>query len=157
MFNKLTLIYPTPWISFLLAQWYIFNFWHQPRAYLAFNFYIVVFLFVSKLSLNIPLCNDIWLALIHNYSNTFIMWLNPDWHWTSSKWVGKLGLTAHNWQKWKSTFLTCHCREKYREEAVSLKGSNYTLKLKFLWICEIWGNFGKKLYFDNNCFIKVRI
>ena len=34
-------------------------------------------------------------------------------------------LTAHNWQKWKSRFLTCHCHEIYREEAVGLKNSNY--------------------------------
>ena len=27
-------------------------------------------------------------------------------------------LTAHNWQKWKSIFLTCHCHEIYKEEAV---------------------------------------
>ena len=26
----------------------------------------------------------------------------------------------------KSTFLTCHCHEIYREEAVGLKSSNYT-------------------------------
>ena len=38
-------------------------------------------------------------------------------------------LTAHNWQKWKSTFLTCHCHEIYSEEAVGLKSSNYTLKI----------------------------
>ena len=31
------------------------------------------------------------------------------------------GITAHNWQKWKSRFLTCHCHEIYREEAVGLK------------------------------------
>ena len=35
-------------------------------------------------------------------------------------------LTAHNWQKWKSRFLTCHCHEIYREEMVGLKSSNYT-------------------------------
>ena len=37
-------------------------------------------------------------------------------------------LTAHNWQKWKSTFLTCPCHKIYREEAVGLKNSNYTFK-----------------------------
>ena len=37
-------------------------------------------------------------------------------------------LMAHNWQKWKSTFLTCHCDEIDRE-AVGLKSSNYTLKI----------------------------
>ena len=37
-------------------------------------------------------------------------------------------LTAHNWQKWKSTFLTCPCHEIYRVEAVGLQNSNYTFK-----------------------------
>ena len=32
-----------------------------------------------------------------------------------------LNLTAHNWQKWQSTFRTYHCHEIYREEAVGLK------------------------------------
>ena len=30
---------------------------------------------------------------------------------------------AHNWQKWKSKFLTCPFNEIYREEAVGLKVS----------------------------------
>ena len=38
-------------------------------------------------------------------------------------------LTAHNWQKWKSTFLTCPCHKIYRVDAVGLKSSNYTLKI----------------------------
>ena len=37
-------------------------------------------------------------------------------------------LTDHNWQKWKSTFLTCHCHEINREEAVGLKSTNKYLK-----------------------------
>ena len=40
--------------------------------------------------------------------------------------------TAHNRQKWKRTFLTCHCHEIYREEAVDLKSSNYTKKVIFV-------------------------
>ena len=35
-------------------------------------------------------------------------------------------LTAHYWQKWKCTFLMCHCQEIYTEEAFGLKNSNYT-------------------------------
>ena len=35
-------------------------------------------------------------------------------------------LTAHNWQKWKSTFFTGPCHEIYRVEAVCLKSFNYT-------------------------------
>ena len=42
-------------------------------------------------------------------------------------------LMAHNWQKWKSTFLTCPCHKIYRVEAVGLKSSNYIRKLQFLW------------------------
>ena len=38
-------------------------------------------------------------------------------------------LTTHNWQKWKSTFLTCRCYKIYRVEAVDLKSSNYTLEI----------------------------
>ena len=59
--------------------------------------------------------------------------------------------TAHNWQKWKSTYLTCPCHEMYRVEAVGLKNSSYTLKITILWICEIWGNSVKIWYFVNNC------
>ena len=38
-------------------------------------------------------------------------------------------LTLHNWQKWKNTFLTWHCHEIYREEAVDLKTSNDIVKI----------------------------
>ena len=37
-------------------------------------------------------------------------------------------LTAHNWQKWKSTFLACPCHRIKRVQAVGLKNSNYTLR-----------------------------
>ena len=40
-------------------------------------------------------------------------------------------LMSHNWQKWKSTFLACHCHEIYREEAAGLKSSSYTKKYDF--------------------------
>ena len=66
-------------------------------------------------------------------------------------------LAAHNWQKWRSRFLTCPCHTIYRVEAVDLKCSNYLSKLRFLSICENWGNFMKIWYFVANCFIKVRI
>ena len=38
-------------------------------------------------------------------------------------------LTAHNWQKWKSIFLTCPCHEIYMEEAIDQKSPNYTLEI----------------------------
>ena len=38
-------------------------------------------------------------------------------------------LTAHNWQKWKSTFLTCHCHKISRVETVGLNKSNYCFKI----------------------------
>ena len=40
----------------------------------------------------------------------------------------RLLLTAHNWQKWKSRFLTCPCHKIYRVEAAGL----ILLKLRFL-------------------------
>ena len=43
-------------------------------------------------------------------------------------------LTAHNWQNWKSTFLTCPCHEIYRVKAFALK--NYKLYLKNYDFCE---------------------
>ena len=43
-------------------------------------------------------------------------------------------LTASNWQKLKSTYLTWPCHKIYRVEAVGLKGSNYTLKITIVLI-----------------------
>ena len=37
-------------------------------------------------------------------------------------------LMAHNWQKWKRVFLTCHCHKIYRHEAVGLKKLQKYLK-----------------------------
>ena len=56
-------------------------------------------------------------------------------------------LTAHNWQKWKSRFLTCLCCKIYRVEAVSLKNSNYTLKIMIF--VNMWnlGQFCENLIF----------
>ena len=44
-------------------------------------------------------------------------------------------------------------KKKKKDEAVGLKSPNYTQKLQFLRMCEIWGNFVKIWYFVNNCFI----
>ena len=46
--------------------------------------------------------------------------------------VGWTWLTAHNWQKWKSAFLTCQCHEISRVEAVGLKKSNYAFKITII-------------------------
>ena len=43
-----------------------------------------------------------------------------------------LPLTTHNWQKWKSAFLTYHCHEIYREEVVDLKIIQLYLKIRIL-------------------------
>ena len=47
-------------------------------------------------------------------------------------WVCKMDfynvLMAHNWQKWKRAFLTCHCHKIYRDEAVGLKKMQIYLK-----------------------------
>ena len=39
-----------------------------------------------------------------------------------------LNLNPHNWQKWKRAFLTCPCREIYRDKEVGLKSCKYSLK-----------------------------
>ena len=48
-------------------------------------------------------------------------------------WIRVNVLTAHNWQKWKSTFLTWPCHKIYREEEAGLESYNYTFKIT---ICE---------------------
>ena len=68
--------------------------------------------------------------------------------------LGELGLTAHIWREWKSTFRTCHCHKISWEEAVGLKQFIGLLsKSQFVWICEIWDNFVKNLNFVNNCLV----
>ena len=49
--------------------------------------------------------------------------------------------------KIKSTFLTCPCHEIYREEAVGLKSSDYTLKITIF--ANMWnlGQFRENLIF----------
>ena len=55
------------------------------------------------------------------------------WWYKIQKWEPSalihLSLTAHNWQKWKRTFLTCPRHKISREEAVGVKSANYTFKL----------------------------
>ena len=63
---------------------------------------------------------------------------------------------AYNWQKRKSKFFTCPCHKIYRTEAALVSPSNCTLRITILWVCEMWGNFVKNLYFFNNCLIKVK-
>ena len=83
--------------------------------------------------------NDICLVMV---KNTVLLWLlqcfscvlmlKCNFWLTKQQWR----LTPHNWQKWKSRFLICHCHKIYRVEAVGLS----------------------ILYdFVNNCLIKVRI
>ena len=56
-------------------------------------------------------------------------------------------LTAHNWQKWNSTFLTYPYHKIYRVEAVGLKSSSYTLKITIF--VKMWnlGQFCENLIF----------
>ena len=44
--------------------------------------------------------------------------------WKSNYTVFNKHTTAHNWQKCKSTCLTCHCHEIYWVEAIGLSNSN---------------------------------
>ena len=61
-------------------------------------------------------------------------------------------LTAHNWQKWKSTFLTCPCHEICREEGlVGLTNSNYTLK-KYVTIFAKWKLVYWPPFWNGKCF-----
>ena len=48
-------------------------------------------------------------------------------------------LTVHNWQKWKRVFLTCPCREIYRDKAVGPKSCKYIWKITIF--VKMW-NFG---------------
>ena len=57
-------------------------------------------------------------------------------------------LTAQNWQKLKSTFLTLHCQNISRIEAVGLKKSNYTFKITIFLSIWILGQFCEKLIFS---------
>ena len=67
---------------------------------------------------------------------------------TLSAFFLKNSLKAHNWQKWKSRFLTCQCHKIYRVEAVGLKRSNYTFKITIF--VSMWnlGQFREKLIFS---------
>ena len=59
--------------------------------------------------------------------NLFVMMINPGFSQNKGCRRHKVGtLTAHNWQNWKSVFLSCHCHEIYMVEAVSQKNSNNT-------------------------------
>ena len=68
-----------------------------------------------------------------------------------------LSLTTYIWQNWKRVFTACPYHYIIRLEAVSLKIPIILLKLWFLWICNIWGNFLKNRHFDNNCLIKNQL
>ena len=59
----------------------------------------------------------------------------------------------------KVQFLTCHCHEIYREEAVDLKGYSYTLEIiSYASVnSEIWGSFVENWYFVNSSLIEIRI
>ena len=56
-------------------------------------------------------------------------------------------LTAHNWQKWKSVFLTCPCLKIDRGEAVVLKSYKHTWKITIF--VKVWnlGQYRENLIF----------
>ena len=82
-----------------------------------------------------PICHELWDS-IYFFSLTKPLHLK----WTVT-------LMAHNWQKWKSIFFTCHCHKIYRVGAVVLSINNYTLKITIL--VNMWNleQFRKKLIF----------
>ena len=59
-------------------------------------------------------------------------------------------LTGGNWQKWKRVFLTCHCHEIYRDEAVGLKSCKNTWKITIF--VKMW-NLGQ--YRENLIFLSI--
>ena len=70
-------------------------------------------------------------------------------------WSGHLVLTAHNWQKWKRVFPTCHCHKIYRDEAVGLKSCKNTWKITIF--VKMWNLGQYRENFVKNCLIKARI
>ena len=87
--------------------------------------------------------NGIWWRFNHIVES--LCYLQFTYH--ERKCINRHNLTAHNWQKWKSRFLTCPCYKMYKIEAVGLKSSNYTLKNTIF--VNMWnlGLFRKKLIF----------
>ena len=84
-------------------------------------------------------------------------WVTVVWGLSTANTYQPFLLTAHL-AKWKKRrFLTCPCHKIYREEAVGLKVPTILEKLRFLWICNILGNFVKIWHFTKNCLLKVRI
>ena len=61
------------------------------------------------------------------YLRSQLLWNESSPHDESSQ--NTMCLTAHNWQKWRSTLLTCPCHNIYRKEALGLNNSNYTWKI----------------------------
>ena len=67
---------------------------------------------IRNISYLLPMCHSFWEKCINSQKNGMGC---------------STPLTAHSWQKWKSTFLSCPRHEIYREETVCVKNSNYIL------------------------------
>ena len=67
---------------------------------------------------------------------------------SKEKFTWKKHLPAHNWQKWKSRFLTRHRHKIYGVEVFGLSISNYTYKITTFFV-NMWnlGQFRKNLIF----------
>ena len=94
--------------------------------------------------------NDVRAYIAWSWKTTLITWIIlRGWYPTSNTsapghFNDFTALTAHNWQKWKSTFLTCPCHKIGRVEALGLK---YTFKITIF--VKMWnlGQFWENLIF----------
>ena len=71
--------------------------------------------------------------------------------------IPTLPLTAHDWQNVKDFSWLVFAMKFIGMKKLVQKVANILKKIRFMWICGIWGNFFKIWYFVNNCLIEVWI
>ena len=65
----------------------------------------------------------------HQYNRSVCCWMQQIKMMNDSRIPGS-DFTAHNWQNWKTVFLSCHCHEIHRVDEVCLKSSSAKNALK---------------------------
>ena len=108
-----------PWISRFSFLFFLSFF---------FFFYPAKILVVLAFAEEMQMCTKIQKLAIQNSSESGFPGKTNDLSVIGQSRSFRFCLTVHNWQEWKSRFLKCHYHEIYKEEAVGLKSSNYTLK-----------------------------
>ena len=140
------------------GNWGIWNCILDKPFALCTNKSLVASIYESKTFLNVTIINiEKFCHLLCGLVSKNLLDAYASYFFKVMKLYISFDLTAHNWQKWKRVFLTCPCHKIYRGEAVGLESCKHTWKLRFMWICGIWGNFVKIWYFVNNCLIEARI